>query len=481
MPSCNLAESVHNKWLQASGNRCNDLYTATVDDYIRAFMQVVAYYQFLKGDVGGTGPSKEELKLRNAHRRARVTGDPKVLKDAMLEMPGADEFCTRDPHLEGEEVIGSLKRKPDVPLGADGESHRPDTVNYSRPRASKRAALAPRAPLPVISEESDADVEEVDATPGFDGASPALEGGIRRVTSVHETKVNERIWHIARVPKESSRACWAQRAVTKKKCTAKIVRNAKSTPAPTYTGEWLNLKLGREVTVQFFFCSDDIERCVKGTRRKWVTHYSKTEPRPPIPDVWPVKLGTNLKRSEIRALEAAGFQLPQKEQVSPRRLFSTTALPHDLSAVPVPENADDYPRMRKSKKIRRQTNVPTNKQRLSIDSALILKAKIVKVTMIPHPGYGCIISLDSGAPPKVTQYQITLSSHPECNCPAFKGTMAKFGKKGGSFSYCKHVYYVLIKVCNRDPNSDLFMHAPTLSFNEIKLLHESGILTHSKE
>ena len=127
MPSCNLAETVHNKWLQSSGNEGNDLYTATVDDYIRAFMQVVAYYQFLKGDVGGTGPSKEELKLRNAQRRARVTGDPRVLRDAMLGMPGADDFCIRDPHLEGEEVFGSLKRKPDVPLGADGESHRPDT------------------------------------------------------------------------------------------------------------------------------------------------------------------------------------------------------------------------------------------------------------------------------------------------------------------------------------------------------------------
>jgi hypothetical protein len=285
MPSCNLTETVHNKWLQASGNRGNDLYTATVDNYIRAFTQVVAYYQFLKGDVGGTGPSKEELKLRNAHRRARVTGDPRVLRDAMLEMPSADEFCTRDPHLEGEEVFGSLKRKPNVPLGADGESHRPDTVNYSRPRASKRAALAPLAPLPVIAEESDADVEEVVATPGVEAASPALEGGIRRVTSVHETKVNERTWHIARLPKESSKACWAQRAVTKKKCSAKIVRNAKSTPAPTYTGEWLNLRVGKQVTIQFYFCSDDIERCVKGTRRKWVTHYSKIEPRPPIPDV----------------------------------------------------------------------------------------------------------------------------------------------------------------------------------------------------
>ena len=79
MPSCNLAESVHNKWLQASGNKGGDLYMAMVDNYIRAFLQVVAYYQFLKGGIGGDGPSKEELKLMGAQYRSEKTGDPLVL------------------------------------------------------------------------------------------------------------------------------------------------------------------------------------------------------------------------------------------------------------------------------------------------------------------------------------------------------------------------------------------------------------------
>ena len=34
MPSYNLAESIHNKWKQASGNNSGDLYVAVVDDYI---------------------------------------------------------------------------------------------------------------------------------------------------------------------------------------------------------------------------------------------------------------------------------------------------------------------------------------------------------------------------------------------------------------------------------------------------------------
>jgi hypothetical protein len=34
MPSCNLSETVHNKWLQQFGHRGNDLFAATCDDKI---------------------------------------------------------------------------------------------------------------------------------------------------------------------------------------------------------------------------------------------------------------------------------------------------------------------------------------------------------------------------------------------------------------------------------------------------------------
>jgi hypothetical protein len=38
MPSCNLAESMHHKWNQQSGNQGSDLYIATVNDFIRALL-----------------------------------------------------------------------------------------------------------------------------------------------------------------------------------------------------------------------------------------------------------------------------------------------------------------------------------------------------------------------------------------------------------------------------------------------------------
>jgi hypothetical protein len=480
MPSCNLAESIHNKWLQSSGNSGGDLYVATVDDFVRGFLQVVNYYQFLKGDVGGTGPTKKELKLRLAERRAKQTGNPLVLEDPMMDMPGAEEFCTRVPCMAGEEVFGSTKRKADLPLGAEEESHRPDKVNFSHPRASSRAVRTRSTDMPIIIEEEDSNVPEVaPPAPHADDIvpSPIPVGRISHVTAVEETRVNVKEWHIARLPKTSAKCCWAQRAVTKKKCTERIVRGAKSTPAPTYTGLWHSTRRNVKETTEFFFCSDDIHRCVKGSRRKWVVQYSAEQERPSIPDVWPVKLGTNLKQCEILALEAAGFQLPQKVPVSPRRLFSTAPSPANLDSVPVPADADRYPGKREGKLVKRTATRPNPQQRLSMGSADSLKAQLRSVTMIPHPGHGCIIALDSMTPPDVTQYHITISSLPGCTCPAFKKTMTNFRGRS-QFSYCKHVYYIFLKVCHRNPDVDLFIHAPTFSFNEVKVILESGILTH---
>ena len=133
MMSCNFAESVHNKWLQASDNKGGDLYVAPVDDFFCAFLQVVAFYQFLKGGIGGNGPNKEELKLRGAQRRIQRTGNPIVLQNVLLDMPGGEEFCTCNAHLKGAEVFGSQKQRPDTPIGDGGKIHRPDTVNFSRP------------------------------------------------------------------------------------------------------------------------------------------------------------------------------------------------------------------------------------------------------------------------------------------------------------------------------------------------------------
>jgi hypothetical protein len=132
IPSCNLSETVHNKWLQASSKRGTDLYVATCDDWIRAFMQMTNYWVYLNGGPSGFGPSRHDLKLK----RAVASMEGKKITDALCSMPDAEDVCTRIPHLEGEEVFGSSKRKLDVPIGSEGDSHRPDKVNYSHPASS---------------------------------------------------------------------------------------------------------------------------------------------------------------------------------------------------------------------------------------------------------------------------------------------------------------------------------------------------------
>ena len=132
-----------------------------VDDYIQTFLQVVAYYQYLKGGVGGMGPSRKELNLRCTQRRAQRTSDPGVLQSALLGMSRVDEFCTCDPHHKGVEVFGFHKWKLDTSIGVDEETHRPDTIHFSWPLLPKRVTRARATTLPTIVEEFEISVEQI--------------------------------------------------------------------------------------------------------------------------------------------------------------------------------------------------------------------------------------------------------------------------------------------------------------------------------
>ena len=111
MPTCNLAKTMHNKWLQQSGNKMICLYEATMDDLIRAFIQIVNYRSWLRGGPTGKGLDSASLKLKVAAR----CGDLKLLADAMKSYPGAEDLNTKDCALKGSELFGSTKRKFDLP------------------------------------------------------------------------------------------------------------------------------------------------------------------------------------------------------------------------------------------------------------------------------------------------------------------------------------------------------------------------------
>ena len=187
LPSCNLSETVYNKWLQMSGKRGNNLFDATCDDSIRAWMQMTNYRAYLKGYTSESGPSKGELRLRATRR----SGDPKKIAEALNTLPGAMGVGTRIPHLEGEETFGSTKRKLDVPIGDAGDSHRPDKINFSQPRMRTRST-------PTVSQPSGDEAEEARANPS------------RHVTVAFESDCDASKWHIARISHKSNARCQAQ-------------------------------------------------------------------------------------------------------------------------------------------------------------------------------------------------------------------------------------------------------------------------------
>jgi hypothetical protein len=211
----------------------------------------------------------------------------------MAKLPEAEFFCTRVPHMAGEEVFGFQKRKANVPLGFEGESHRSDKVNFSHPRIATRSSRANHAScnLPDVVKELSPELQE-DQVPNNLGTAGDV-GRPGHVTTIHEIACKETEWHIARLSKTSAKAYFAQQAITKKKYEAKIVQGNKPTVAPTYTGIIKNAHKTRPKVMEFFFCNDDIERCVKGTKRKWV------QSRPDIPSIWLVKIRTNLSKKEI--------------------------------------------------------------------------------------------------------------------------------------------------------------------------------------
>ena len=269
---CNRT-TVHNKWLQMSGKRANNLFDATCDDSIRAWMQMTNYRAYLRGHASGSGPSKGELKLRAARR----SGCPKKIAEALNSLLEAHGMGSHVPHLEGEEIFGSTKRRLDVPIGDAGDSHRPDKVNFSQPRVRTRSTKG---------------VEE-----SVEGTGQRTQGDIpHHVTRAFESDCDTSKWHIARISHKSNAKCSAQQLTSNMKCMSKIAKGKKGTAAPTYRGRKQEYGTKRKVIVDFWFCSDDIHRCVKGSKRKWVIDW------PPVPDVWPVLSGTNLSREETLLL-----------------------------------------------------------------------------------------------------------------------------------------------------------------------------------
>ena len=275
IPTCNLFETIHNKWLQASGNKMIDVYHATVDDFARAALQSLFYFNYLRGGPSGTGPSKFELELRLASRKENSKRVMKLLDEVAVEAG----LNTRVPHLEGETIFGTAKRKLDLPPGDDSDSHRHDRVNYAVPKVGEGVSFFQARRFVRPSSKVGESIRVVRSS------SPLLQSkvstrsmiGTRRtpngvpVTSsgnpVFESPCSDAAqFQIERIASESSEMCRGRYGG--KRCNARIAKYRRAIAAPTFLGIEMQSKSSDTRQVQVWFCPTRLDRWVLGPRAK---------------------------------------------------------------------------------------------------------------------------------------------------------------------------------------------------------------------
>ena len=279
-----------------------------MDDYARAALQSLFYFNYLRGGPSGTSPSRNELQLRLASRKAN---SKRVVK--LLEQVTADVGVnTRIPHLEGETIFGSMKRKLDLPPGDDSDSHPHDHVNFTIPKigrgmspsqsrsvliARNHLSQSPRVGKPLRALSPSKKTSRSPRRRGIPMKAFALTKS--RLPIVESSYADPSEWHIEQIFVDLEEHCRGRTNV--KKCGAKIVRYRHGVAAPTFTGIERQSKTMDPKEVQFWFCPNDILTCVLGPACKSILYY------PDIPKKWPVKVGSSLTQSEVAAFESAGF------------------------------------------------------------------------------------------------------------------------------------------------------------------------------
>ena len=200
-------------------------------------------------------------------------------------------------------------------------------------------------------------------------------------TLLLETNCPSFHWHITILPSNFAKRCWAMQANIGTLCNAKVKNGKNGMPAPTYKGLKKEYHSTNNMKYKFWFCPDGIKRCVSGNTKEYVLDWHV------VPNMWLAKIGTNLSRQEVLALEDDGFQLQQRETLSPRHRFSTiTMLSIPWTDFHVPLNPDAHPTSRFGRLVR--GNLATSKvdHRNKWESAGLMDGYyMVGITVILYP------------------------------------------------------------------------------------------------
>jgi hypothetical protein len=95
-------------------------------------------------------------------------------------------------------------------------------------------------------------------------------------------------------------------------------------------------------------------------------------------------------------------------------------------------NPNVHPSTRNSKSVRWNANAPMTEHRNKWDSARNIKGTVLGITVLPFPGLGAIISLESEVEPNKKVYRITISHFLECICSDFLNMVVASNRKTGA-------------------------------------------------
>ena len=190
--------------------------------------------------------------------------------------------------------------------------------------------------------------------------------------------------------------------------------------------------------------------------------------RPIVPNMWLVKIGTNLTRGEVLALEDVGFQLQQGEAFPPCCKLSTIAiLPILELQFCMPPNPYAHSTSRLSKTMCcNLTTVMADYKNKWENIGLMDDYYVVGITAISYPTFGVIINIAS------KNWHLFLCHgwwHPTLHMPGLHENVLSCLEDIWKWVYFKHSYYVFRFMCKVDYDNGKAIHAWTYNYNEVMM------------
>jgi hypothetical protein len=84
---------------------------------------------------------------------------------------------------------------------------------------------------------------------------------------------------------------------------------------PRYGGLWFDFKGSTPIRHKFWFCANDLIRCVGRIKKKYCVN------RPLVPSTWPVQVGIDLIQFKVTTLDEARFVLCEVRKCAPQTFF----------------------------------------------------------------------------------------------------------------------------------------------------------------